>query len=300
MRLEGIKKILIVNFGGIGDILLSKPALSALKNLYTEAEISILVAPHIVEITKTIPFIKEVIPFHFITDKSHGGKHFFNFKRVKDVIQLLYTLRKKKFDIAINMRTITSTPSAFKMAIIFFIINAKLNVGRDTDKRGFFFNVKIPETYVGKMHEMEYDLETVKTLGADISNKEINLHISPSNQNKIEELLKNNGVDKSDTLIGIHPGGIISRRWPIENFIKVIGILTEKLNCKIAITGGQSEVNLSQQFKKKPNNKVINFIGKIDMVELIALIKRCNIYITNDTGPMHIAAVLKTPMIAIF
>lgn len=292
--------ILVVNLGGIGDFLLSTPALRALKRLYPQARISILIVPRIVELAKGLPYIDEVISFDFINGKCRGGGLLIEWKEFKRLSNLLFTLRKRKYDLLINMRTLTSWRGVLRVLALAFLIGAKRKVGRDTDGRGFFFNVKIPETETGKKHEMEYDIDTVEALGAEIVDKTIDFDVDDRGVEKVHRILKKGGIFKHDILIGIHPGGKPSHRWPIENFSAVIDEIDKKISCKFVITGSKDEVGLAKKLMKMASVEMVDLAGRLSIKELGGLIRRCNLFIANDTGPMHIAAILKTPLVAIF
>jgi len=281
-------KILIINLGGIGDVLLSAPALRALKASFPGAKISILVVPRVYAFVRGLAYIDAADIFY--RDIWH----------IFSDIKVLLKLRKEHFDLAINMRTLVSKRSAEAIRLMLNIVAPKLKAGRDTDGRGYFFDIKIPETLKGQKYEMEYDIDTVKALGAEVLDRNIDLKIDEENTNKIELILAQEGVSKAGMLIGVHPGGGSTRRWSVENFSKVINAVGNKTACKFVITGGKDEIGLANKLARLVNTKVVNLSGKLNFPELVALIKRCDIFISNDTGPMHIAVILKTPLVAIF
>lgn len=294
--LKSVKRILIINLAGIGDLLLSTPAIIALRALYPDAEISMLVPLRIYQIAKDLPYIDNVYTF----DIAYGGK--IPISKIFKNFKILFALRKKNIDLAINMRTLVSGKSASKIKVLMNIINPLVKVGRDTDGRGSFFDIKIPETRIGEKYEMEYDIDTVKILGGQVANREIDFKINEENITKVNEILEKAGVSGDDVIIGVHPGGMPSRRWPVENFAEIIKKLLSAVKVKFVITGGKEEAGLTKKLIKLINVNspdVIDFTGKLNIKELGALIKRCSLFIANDTGPMHIAAILKTPLIAI-
>ncbi len=103
-----------------------------------------------------------------------------------------------------------------------------------------------------------------------------------------------------DILVGAHPGGAPSHRWSAENFREVIGLLRGRYGCKFVITGNRGEMKLCRAIAEALGPGVVNLAGKLNLAELGALIKRCRLYISNDTAPMHIAAIVGTPLVAIF
>ena len=290
-----IKKILIVNLGGVGDLLLCLPALKALRGFSPQAEIDLLVAPQAEELVSGLSYIDKIFVININYLKG------FNLSRAAGNLKMLLLLRKNKFDLAVNMRTLASKSGALKVKLLFDIINPLLKAGRNTGGRGGFFDIKVAETDNGEKYEMEYDLETVKALGVEQIDRSIDFKIGEGIESNMAQLLEREGIYTTDFLIGIHPGGMPSRRWPSGNFARMIEAIAKKTSAKFVLTGGKSEAGLAAQLLKAVvDTKIVNLTGKLNLKQLSALIKRCNLFISNDTGPMHIAAVLKTPQVAIF
>jgi heptosyltransferase-2 len=287
-KIENIKKILVINLGGIGDVLLSTPALRGLKACFPDARISLLAVPRVMELAKDLPYIDEV----FVLDMKFASI-------IKEPF-LLFKLRSRRFDLAINMRTLVTDRSARKIRFLFNMIGPRIKAGRDTDGRGDFLDIKIPEAVIGQKPEMEYDIDTVKALGADPKDRTIDFHIAKVDLDKISVLLEDRGIRPEDRLIGIHPGGRPSHRWPLANFAKVIEELRKKTACKFVITGDKSEKGLAAKLAHLSGGHAIDAAGELTIKELGALIKKCDVFISNDTAPIHIAAILKTPIIALF
>ncbi len=284
------KKILVINLGGIGDMLLSLPAMKALRAGFPESQISILVVPRVLGSLKELLPVDNVYVFY----KNYSLLGF-----LKSIVTILM-LRGKHFDLAINMRTLVSKKSAEKIKALLYIINPKVKVGRNTANRGEFFDLKIPEADPGDRYEMEYCIDIVGALGIKVFDRNIDLKVEEQPNAAIKKLLVKELVRDDDILIGIHPGGSSSRRWPIKNFSSLINDLAKRMGCVFIITGNKDEHSLAAGIKKAAHAKVIDCSGKLNFKELTALIKRCNLFISNDTGPMHIAAILGVPLIAIF
>ncbi len=292
--MQDYKKILIVNLSGIGDFLLSTPALRAIKKRYPEAEISALLSSKVCEIAGDRKYVDKVHCFHI----GYGG--FVPPGKIYANIKTLLLLRRSSFDLALNMRTLQKSSSALKVRLLRGIIKPKKTAGRDTEGRGGFYDIKIPETIPGGKYEMEYDLGLVSKLGCGVRDKRVDLAIDTESAYKVNEILKKAGVTDEDIIIGIHPGGMPSRRWGVGNFSKVIGELGRERGYKFVITGGPGEADLAGGIERESISDVINLAEALTLKELAALIKRCGLYIANDTGPMHIAAILGRPLVAIF
>lgn len=319
MILKDVKKILVINFGGIGDLLLSTPALRSLDNLYADSYIALLTVSKSAKIIEGLSYLDEVFIFDFKTSEIRGFKIFLKLKDLMDKFKILLYLRKKKFDVIINMRTIVGLIGAIKMALIFFIIKAKYRAGRDTDGLGFFLNIKIPERYKGEMHESEYDLNLVKLLWRPSPNvqnngtvplfgdcpiifsRDLEIYISEKDEKFVDRFLKENNIKENDVIIGINPGaGWPSKKLDIEKFAGFIKLLKNNIKCKVVITGTKDDEELAIRLKKLTGEDLIIATGKTTIKQLACLIKRFACFITNDSGAMHIASAVSIPIVAIF
>lgn len=281
-------RILIINLGGIGDLLLSTPALKALRVKFPEACIDLLIFQQVNEYAQGLPFIDNIFTL------SSGKKDFFK------NLSTLFFIRKKRIDTALNMRTLVSSRGAFKIKLLIKLINAAKTIGRDTSGRGYFFDIKIPEPDVGEKFELEYDIESVNQLGVDVRDKGIVFDIDARKRKETEELLKNAGIRQEDRIIAVHPGGKPSHRWAQENFANILKMLNQDIHAKIVIVGSADEKSLAEYISKKSGLNIFDLCGKMDIYQLGALLKRADILICNDSAPMHIAAAIGTPLVAIF
>ncbi|HLD40727.1 MAG TPA: glycosyltransferase family 9 protein [Candidatus Omnitrophota bacterium] len=280
------KKILIVNLGGMGDFLLSCPAVKALREYYQGAEIVLLTLARTKPVAGAFAYFDQIIAFDF----SFLGA----FKQA-------LTLRRRNFDLVLNMRTLVSCPGALKMAFLFYLIGAKLRAGRDTSGRGFFLDIKAPEDAVGSLPEYEYDLNTVRALGIPAEFSLPRLPVRDEDMAYMDNFLKTRNIDPADMLIGINPfAPWLSKCWPIGNFAALIKALRKEFSCKIVITGSSDEVEKALRLQDLAGAELAIASGETTFGQLAALIKRCSLYITNDTGPMHIAAILQAPLVALF
>jgi heptosyltransferase II len=290
IKKEEIKKIAVVNLGGIGDVLISTPALRALKNSYPLSQIYLLVVGRVKDAVKDLSYVDKV----FVFDTAHPWAH-----GLVNVMNLM-KLRMLNIDLAINMRTLVSERSARKIKFLLEVIHPRIKAGRDTSGRGGFLDIAIPEDDIGSQYTMEYDIELVERLGAQCIDRRIDFAIDEKSRRELREILQNYGIREADVVIGIHPGGKLSRRWPVDHFAGVIKKIQESCGAKFVITGDQDEAELGDRINKESGAGVINLAGKLTLSQLGALLARCALYITNDTGTMHVAAVLQTPLIAIF
>lgn len=279
-------KILIVNLGGMGDFLLSLAAVSALRGFYRDSQIVLLTLPRTKPVAQAFTYFDEIIAFDF----SFWGA----FKQS-------LALRRRGFDLALNMRTLVSWKGAFKIAFLFYLIGARTSAGRDTSGRGFFLDIKAPEDDIGSLPEYEYDLNTIRALGIPAQFSLPRFSIRDEDVVYMDNFLETHNIKPGDRVIGINPfAPWQSKCWPIENFAALIKALQKEFASKIVITGSSDEAAQALKLQSLSTVELAIAAGKTTFGQLSALIKRCSLYITNDTGPMHIAAISQAPLIALF
>jgi ADP-heptose:LPS heptosyltransferase len=285
--LKNTKNILIINLGGIGDLLLSTGSLSALRAAMPQARIDLLAVDRVVDFMNTFN----------VFDNLYQLKNMHSFSAILPVLSLL---RKNKYDLAVNMRTIVNITAGLKMYVLMKMIGAKTWAGRDTDGHGFFFDIKIPETRILAKPEFLYDAETIRALGIPVANPaDIHVPISGTDRAAVQKLLDTAGVVPGETVIAINPGGMPSRRWGTENFIALLRLIQKSYDCKIVLTGSKPERSLCQSIAHEIS--AIDLSGMTESVgQLAAVLERCRLFVCNDTGSLHVDVAVGTPGIFIF
>ena len=285
-----LRKILVVNLGGMGDLLLSSAAVRSLHNAYPEAKISLLVSSKAAEIARRLGCVDKVFVFY-------PQSLLWIFLRG---IFLLLDLRRECFDLAVNMRTIASSLSALKARLLLGLINAKVTAGRNTRGRAGFLDISINESEYGDMYERDYDLALIEALGVNSVDKKIEFSATAEEENSLTRKLKEKGFKEGDILVGVHPGGEQSRRWPVKNYQELLSSLASIQGIRFVITGNTKETELGASLAEKLPGKTIDLCGALSLGELTALIKKCALYICNDTGSMHLAASQGAQLLVIF
>ena len=202
---------------------------------------------------------------------------------------------------AVNLCNISTLSGAIKMAMLFYVIGAKYRVGRNTHRRGFFFDLKISERLIEKAHEVERNLRVAETLGCDVSNRNMSIPLLPRDREFANRLFAQKGISKNEIAIGLNPGAARpTRRWMPERFAQVADKLAEKENARIIITVGKAEKSIAQDIASLMHTTPIVLPGNLSLKQLAAIISKLTLFITNDTGPMHIASAFNIPLIALF
>jgi len=250
----------------IGDCLLITPALSLLKQKYPEARISALARSYTKDIFLNNPNIEEII---------EDGPAF-----------------NRQFDCSIHFY------NEFPYALRAKLAGIKYRVG-DSSKPFLrpFYNLSSNCRWNDlTLHEVEHNILLLKPLGIDLPEIPPPLQINaPLNANK------NLNLNPSDLVVGIHIGtGKGNKAWLPKRYAEVIDYLIENLKAKVIITGSRKETISAAEIMRLCKNKPLDLVNKTNLAELIALISRFSLYIGADTGPLHIAAALKIPLVALF
>ena len=271
------ENLLIVRTDRIGDVVLSLPLAEIVKRKYPACKVSFLVRNYTSSFVKDNPFID-----HVLLVKEKNNKLLIN-KNIKE-------LRSLKFDACIIVYP------TFLLALTIFLSRIKNRIGTGYRWYSIFFNRKVFEhrKYAEK-HELEYNIGLLEEIGIkeNVSPRKINFHLEVSGEEResIKNLLRENEVHIKNKLVIIHPGsGGSSVDLPTEKMIELTKQLSEFENLQILITGNNSEVELCEKFVM--NNSVKNLAGELNLSQLNTLISFADLFISNSTGPIHIAAAL--------
>lgn len=269
-------KIIIRSPNWMGDAVMSLPSIAYLKEEMPDSRITVLAKNDIKDIFLNNPAVDEIISFN------------------KPKKELTEEIKKANFDIGILFT------NSFSSAFLFFRTGVKKRVGYKTDLRTFLLTDGIPlPPNLNKTHQKDYYLNIINHLiGKEGAPKIPHIPLSKEEIKRADTILEKACIEK---IAGIAPGAGYgpAKMWQAEKFKALAERLIKENNVKVFIFGGTKEKELGKIIQDK-NPDIFNFCGKTTTRELLALIKKCNIFITNDTGPMHAAYALGVPVVAIF
>ena len=282
--MKGLTKIIVVDFGGIGDLILLIPFLRGLKAYVPTSEVSVLCAERAGGILKEQPYIDKL----FLAPITLLG-----------LLKVGLQLRKKRFDMAINLMPETSYFSAIKMYLLFLLINARQWVGRNTEGRGFFYHIKLPEMTMQMENEVVFYGKILRAISNQDFGEHLEFYISQKNSKRAGELLKNERNFQRDPLILINPGSDWpAKRWSIERYSEVVKSLKDLFpQIEFGVIGTQGERGLAQFIKQKVGDRVFILSGKTPLELLPAVIEKASLVLTNDSGPAHLARAVGIPAV---
>ncbi len=187
------------------------------------------------------------------------------------------------------------------MHLVAFLAGIPRRVGFNR-KLGFLLTDRIPHTkQLGQRHELEYSLYVIRHLGIVPKDKMPYMPIKPESENWVESFLKSESIRSTDPLLAIHPGASCpSKIWPQERFAQVADALIEKYGFKVLLVAGPKDIKIADTVSEKMRHQAVNAAGKTSVSQLASLLKRCRVFISNDSGPVHIASAVGTPVISIF
>ncbi len=285
-----IRKILVVAPNWIGDAVLALPAIAMLKHSYPQGEISLIGPPHIADLFQESPYIDRVLGCKYST--------------LKTLLLTASILRNKAFHMAVLL------PNSMRSALLAYLAGIPLRAGYIKDSRKILLSIPVrTNKKIRKAHMKEYYLHIVREVATrtgriieDTTPANGGLHLTREEKALALEILHRNNILPDDLIVGINPGAAYgpAKRWYPERFGEVANKLYKEYGGKIIIFGGKSDGEISQQIAKAGNVPVLNMAGRTTIRELMALISQCKVFITNDSGPMHIAAAFSVPVVAIF
>lgn len=283
----GAKNILIRGTNWIGDAVMTLPAVAAIRNTFPGARISILVKPWVAEIFHLCKDVDEVIVFE--SPGSHSG--------VAGKLRLAKELRTRRFDAVILLQ------NAIEAAIISWLAGIPVRAGYNSDGRGLLLTHSVQRIEaIRKVHQIEYYLEMVKSLGC--RSAEANAFLKPGQEYEIlsEKLLSEHGIGREGFVIGLAPGATYgpAKKWFPERFAAVADRLIDDFSAQAILFGSNEDRKSTDLVEQNSHHTLINLAGKTNLKEAIAIIARCNLFISNDSGLMHVAGALNIPTVAIF
>jgi heptosyltransferase-2 len=274
----------------VGDAVIAVPALRELRRILPSAHITLVSRPGAADIFIDADFVDEVLVY----DRAGLGS---TWSQARE-------WRRRKFDLALLFQ------NAFEAALIAFLAGTSVRMGYDTDRRALLLTRPLPlPAWKDERHESFYYLNIVAELErllagparTEAIEPRFDLQVSEDRKQKALQLLHEHGARTNTPLVVLCPGSINSRakRWPAERYAELADRLAES-GVDVALIGSPGELDVSNEVCEHARRTPMVLTGKTTVAEATAIISIADVLITNDTGPAHIGAALKTPTIVIF
>lgn len=291
------KRILIFNVNWLGDVLFSTATIRNIKRNFPQSFIACVIPSRCYPILKDNPYLDEIIIFDD-KDRHKGLFAKLNFVKI---------LKDKKFDLVFLLHR------SFRRALICRLAGIPERIGHHTKKRGFLLTKKIIPPRRDSLHRIDYYLNIIKKAGLIIEDRHLDFFFSEEDEEYVSKFFEKNSIrkykpankkddQKEDFLVVINPGGNWSpKRWPPEYWAELSDRLIDEYAARVIVTGSTKDQALAKSITKLMKNELNIACGVFNVKHLGALCAKADLFITADTGPLHIAnAVRAKKIIALF
>jgi heptosyltransferase-2 len=284
---DGIERVLIRGTNWIGDVVMTLPAVAAVRRTWPGARIFVLAKPWVAEVYRLSPDVDEVIVF------EEPGRH----AGIGGKLRLAGELRGRGFDCAILLQ------NAVEAAVIALLACIPLRAGYNSDGRGLLLTHSVRRTRaIRRVHQIDYYVEMVRAFGCASAGRGVRLRPGADHEEVAKRLSVEFGIEEGRLLIGIAPGAAYgpAKKWFPERFADVADRLIDAFGAQAILMGSAGDRESTAAVRQAARNPLIDIAGKTDLKGAISLIARCALFISNDSGLMHVAGALGVPTIAVF
>jgi lipopolysaccharide heptosyltransferase II len=280
------KRILIFNVNWLGDVLFSSATIRNIRRNYADSYIACVIPSRCYPVLKGNPNLDEVIIF------DDHDRH----KGLLDKLNFVSLLKKKKFD------TVFLLHRSFSRALLCRLAGIKQIIGHSTRKRAFLLTQKIKPPKKDSLHRIDYYLDVIEKAGLRVEDRYLDFFFAQEDVQQVNNFFENNSVRQNDLVVAINPGGNwMPKRWPTGYWAELAESLISEIGAKVIITGSVADLLLASQIKAAMKSVPLIACGVFNLKQLGALASKVDLFITADTGPLHIAnAVGAKKIIAIF
>ncbi len=272
-----VHRILVIKLRAIGDVLLSTAVLRSLRDAYPSAQLDFLTELPGRDAVEGHPCVDNVVAFD---PKRQSGW------------SLIRDIRKRRYDLVLDL---FGNP---RSAIITFASRARYRVGYRFKWRQYCYNTVV-EPRGGEVHNREFNLDALSAIGVPVSDATIQFPLTEEAERFADDFFRRQGLGTS-FVVALNPGGgWYTKRWRVRQYAALADRIARHDQARVIILWGPSERSEAEQLQASMTEKA-DLIPATNLKQLGAILKRCSVLITNDSGPMHIGAALQTPIVAIF
>jgi predicted lipopolysaccharide heptosyltransferase III len=275
--------ILIIKLRYIGDVLLAMPVLRALRERFPEARLTMVVNRGTEEVLAGNPDVQEVL----VVEKDG----------LAEQLRFLREVRRRRFDAVIDLT------DGDRAAILAGLSGAPLRIGFNEEHRwrGLLYTT-VAHVGPSSVHRIEHDLAALRPLGIEPKAGQPKLYLSREDDERAARLLEEVGLaGTGGPLVMFQPGARYwFKAWPAERFAALADRVTESFGCRVVIGGSGQEQKLAEEVRHQARSAPTVLAGRTPLRTYAAVLKRCALFVGSDNGPMHMAAALGVPVVALF
>jgi heptosyltransferase-2 len=283
-------RILVRMPNWIGDAVMATPVLRCLRLNFPRARIDVSLLPYVREVIEGAPWIDGVIE---IPRRREGAS-------VIAMREHVNLLRRNRYDLAVVL------PNSVSSAVFAYLSGAKQRIGYDRQGRGFLLTDPVPaQREKGKFAPqpmVDYYLKLCEAAGAVAGSPKTEMFVDEVSERRAEELFARHGIGRGSAVVALAPGAAFgsSKLWDPKNFAAVAGALADERNCDVIIVGGPGERMIAREIASAALAKVANLVEEGMSLSLLkSVAKRCDLFITVDSGPRHFAVAFDKPVVVL-
>jgi heptosyltransferase-2 len=279
------RNALIVQTSFLGDTVLTLPLIAEVRRRFPVQKLTVLCLPAGSELLQDHPSIDEIITY----DKKGADRGWRGLRRLAAQVQ------QRTFTVALTPHKSLRTASLLYLALV------PRRIGFRQSRGWFLYHQRAARD--PRRHDVERNLSVLQAVGVRPEEcvRALDLPVKASVQTDVDDKLRQLGIDHRRPLIGVHPGSVWpTKRWSPGGFGKLISLLRSRHDCQVALFGGPEDAPVVEDVQGYCANAAINLAGRIGLRELGAAIGRCRVFVTNDSGPMHVAVARGVPTAAVF
>jgi predicted lipopolysaccharide heptosyltransferase III len=281
--LDKVRRILVIKLMYLGDVLLSTPVLESLKKNLAGAAITMVVNSGTEEVLRHNPYLDEVCVVPRV-------------KTWRNLVDCIRRLRSRHFDLALELT------DGDRAALLTFFSGAPYRVGFNGGRRwrGICFHQAV-QADRSAMHAVDYHLRIVETIGCVPDHHGPRLYPSAQDRFAAERILRDNGLSPESPFLLLHPGARWwFKSWPLDRFVELARRVHEAFGYAVVVAGGSQDIDAAGAIVSGCGVWAKSVAGQTTVLQLAELARRALLFVGNDAGPMHMAAAMGTPVVALF
>jgi len=277
-----MRSVLIIKLRYIGDVLLATPTVHAIKAARPDVRVTMMVNRGTEDVLSGNPDMDDIV----VLDKGSLVAQW----------RLIAGLRRRRFDTVIDLT------DGDRSAFLSWISGAPVRIGFNDEHRwrGRCYT-QVIQPVPGMRHRIDRDLEVLKPINIQAGPKDLQLWLTPEEEGSADQLLDQLGVQRSQSIVMLQPGARYwFKAWPPERFAELADRLMSQYGCQVLIGGSDQDIDLAQQIRQMAKCRPIIMAGRTTIKQFAAIAKKSALFIGGDTGAMHIASAVGTPVVALF
>jgi lipopolysaccharide heptosyltransferase II len=295
-RWQTAQKILCMRLDTLGDVLMTSPAIRAIRQSLADCRTVLLTSPAGAEAGRMIPEVDQVRVYESPWMKATPPR-----LAASTEFHEIDWLRSQCFDAAVIFTVYSQNP--LPAAMLCYLAGIPLRLAHCRENPYQLLTDWAPELEPHQVlrHEVRRQLDLVETVGCATSDVRLSLAVAKEARLRVRKLLRRRGVRREQPLVVVHPGASApSRRYPAAEFAAVVKELTADHQLQVVLTGQAHERELVEEVRRQSDAQCTSLAGNLDLQELAAVLETADVLLSNNTGPVHVAAAVGTPVVDLY